>query len=289
MVTQHSSFADLNGAKLYYQVSGEGDPLLLLHAGVADSRMWDDQVGAFAQHYKVIRYDMRGYGQSAVPSGPVSNHDDVASLMGFLHVEKAYLVGQSYGGFVAIDFALAHPEMVSALILGAPNVSGYEFSEEVRRFGAQEDDLLDAGNITGATELNLRMWVDGPHRTPDQVDASVRERVREMQFHAFNLPIPDDAQWQPLIPPAIGRLDEILIPTLIIVGDQDVSEFLELADIVADGIAGAEKVVIPGVAHLPNMEKPAEYNRIVLGFLARVGSGSLGENREIRTYGTAVE
>lgn len=279
MMTQESGFADLNGADLYYQVGGKGDPLVLLHAGVADSRMWDDQVGAFAKHYKVIRYDMRGYGKSAVPSGPVSNHDDVASLLGFLHVEKAYIVGQSYGGCVAIDFALAHPEMVAALVLGAPNVGGHEFSEEVRRFGAKEDDLLDGGNITGATELNLRMWVDGPHRTPDQVDASVRERVREMQFHAFNMPVPDDAEWQPLTPPAIGRLDEIRVPTLIIVGDQDVSEFLRLADIVAEGIAKAEQVVIPGVAHLPNMEKPAEYNRVVLDFLACLGSGSRGEVR----------
>jgi 3-oxoadipate enol-lactonase len=279
-MTQEANFADVNGAQLYYQVSGEGDPLLLLHAGVADNRMWDDQVGAFSQRYMVIRFDMRGFGQSAVPPGPISSHEDVVGLLSFLHVKKAYVVGQSYGGHVAIDFALAYPEMVAALILGAPNVSGYEFSEETRRFGAEEDELLSRGDIAGATELNLRMWVDGPYRTPDQVDASVRERVREMQFHAFTMPVPEDADWQPLAPRAIKRLGEIQVPTLIIVGDQDVSEFLKLADLVAEGIAKAEKVVIPGAAHLPNMEKPEEFNRIVLDFLSCLGPCSnTGQDR----------
>jgi len=231
--------------------------------------MWDDQFSVFAQHYKVIRYDLRGFGKSAMPPGLFSSHEDVAGLLNFLNVEKAYVIGQSFGGYVAIDFTLAHPGMVDALVLGAPNVSGYEpSSEEIQRFCAEEEDALNRGDLAGATELNLRMWVDGPNRTPDQVNPTVRERVREMQLFAFSLPEPEDVEEQPLTPPAITRLAEIRVPTLIIIGGQDVPEFLKISDIIAAGITGAKKVIIPGVAHLPNMEKPAEFNRIVLDFLS---------------------
>lgn len=270
----YTGFADVNGARLYYEVGGEGHSLLLLHAGVADSRMWDDQFSMFAQHYKVIRYDLRGFGKSAMPPGPFSGHEDVAGLLNFLNIEKAYVIGQSFGGYIAIDFALAYPEMVDALVLGAPNVSGYEpSSEEMQRFCAEEEDALNRGDLVAATELNLRMWVDGPNRTPDQVNPAVRERVREMQLYAFSLPEPGDSERQPLTPSAINQLDEIRVPTLIIVGDQDVPEFLKISDIVATGIPGAKKVVIPGVAHLPNMEEPKEFNRIVLDFLSELGIG----------------
>jgi len=271
----HTGFADVNGARLYYKVGGEGHPLLLLHAGIADSRMWDDQFSVFAQHYNVIRYDFRGFGKSAMPPGLFSSHQDVASLLNFLNVEKAYVIGQSFGGYIAIDFTLTYPEMVDALILGAPNVSGYEpSSEEIQRFCAEEEEALNRGDLVAATELNLRMWVDGPNRTPDQVNPAVRERVREMQLFAFSLPEPEDSERQPLTPPAINRLDKIRVPTLIIVGDQDVPEFLKISDIVATGIPGAKRVVIPGVAHLPNMEKPEEFNRIVLDFLSERSIGS---------------
>jgi 3-oxoadipate enol-lactonase len=221
----HTGFADVNGARLYYEVGGEGHPLLLLHAGIADSRMWDDQFSVFAQHYNVIRYDFRGFGKSAMPPGLFSSHQDVASLLNFLNVEKAYVIGQSFGGYIAIDFILTYPEMVDALILGAPNVSGYEpSSEEIQRFCAEEEEALNRGDLVAAT--------------------------------------------------AINRLDKIRVPTLLIVGDQDVPEFLKISDIVATGIPGAKRVVIPGVAHLPNMEKPEEFNRIVLDFLSERSIGS---------------
>jgi 3-oxoadipate enol-lactonase len=262
-----TGFAEVNRARLYYEVAGEGRALLLLHAGVGDSRMWDDQFHMFAQHYNVIRYDLRGWGKSGLPPGIFSYHEDVAGLLKSLNVESAYVIGLSFGGRVAIDFTLAHPEMVDALVLSAPALGGYEFSEEVQRFSTEEDNLFGRGDLAGATELNLRMWVDGPNRTPGQIDPDIRERVREMQLQAFTVPIPEDVEEQALTPSAIARLDEISVPTLIIVGDQDVADFLKIADILTAGITSAKKVVIPGVAHLPNMEKPQQFNRVVLGFL----------------------
>jgi 3-oxoadipate enol-lactonase len=265
-----SGFAEVSGAKLYYEVAGEGDPLLLLHAGVGDSRMWDDQWEEFSRHFRVIRTDLRGFGRTVVPSGRFSYHEDLAALLRYLGEEAACVIGLSFGGRVAIDFALAHPEMVRVLILGAPVVSGHKPSQVLQRFSKEEDALLERGDLEGATELNLRMWGDGPSRTPDQVDPAVRERVRAMQMDVFRVPVPDDAEDEPLEPPAMERLQEIRVPTLIIVGELDQPDFLEIADTLAESIEGARKEVVPGVAHLPSLEKPKEFNLIVEAFLGGV-------------------
>src|SRR6266851_3278425 len=111
-----TGFAELNGTRLYYEVAGEGHPLVLIHGGLVDRRLWDDQFDVFAQHYRVIRYDIRGFGNSDVPAGPYSNYEDLYGLLKFLGVEKAYIMGLSMGGGIDIDFTLAHPEMVAALI-----------------------------------------------------------------------------------------------------------------------------------------------------------------------------
>ena len=268
MNVTRTGHAEVSGARLYFEIRGQGRPLLLLHAGVADSRLWDDQFCVLAEHYRVVRFDMRGYGRTIVPAETYSDHDDAARLLSTLDVEKAHVVGVSFGGKVAIDLALAYPGMVDALVLSAPAVAGYDpSSEEMARFISEEDEAWERGDLAEATEVNLRMWVDGPNRTPDQVNPTVRERVRQMQLHAFGLDLPEAAQKHPLTPPAIARLEEIRVPTLVVVGDQDVSEFRDLARLVAAGIQGARVVVIPGAAHLPNMENPELFNRIALGFL----------------------
>jgi pimeloyl-ACP methyl ester carboxylesterase len=261
-------YAAVNGAQIYYELAGAGPALVLVHAGVADSRMWDQQFQVFAQRYTVIRYDLRGYGKTAMPAGAFASHEDLAGLLSFLRVEKAHLVGLSYGGRIAINFTLTHPEMVATLVLGAPSVGGHPPSPDVQRCGAEEEAALERGDVAGATELNLRMWVDGPRRTPDQVDPVVRERVREMQFHAFTMPTPADAEERPLTPPAISRLGDIQVPTLVVVGDHDIPAQLALAERLAAEIRGARKIVVPGVAHMINMEAPALFNQLVLDFLS---------------------
>jgi pimeloyl-ACP methyl ester carboxylesterase len=264
---RRDGFAEINGAQLFYEARGSGEALLFLHAGIADSRMWDDQFDVFAQHYTVIRYDLRGFGRSELISGRFSNVEDVRGLLDFLQVERAHLVGISFGGLIALDFGVAHTERVKSLVLVAPSVSGQNRSEEVRRFVDEEEALLERGDLAAATELNLRMWVDGPNRMPDQVDPDVRERVREMQLHAFSIPEPDGVEALNLSPPAIGRLAELRVPTLIVVGDQDIREKITLAGRLAAEIPGAKYAVIPGVAHMVNMEKPEAFNRVVLDFL----------------------
>jgi pimeloyl-ACP methyl ester carboxylesterase len=274
-----SGLALVHGAQLYYEMSGwrdrrQGETLLLLHAGVADHRMWDEQVAALAGHYPILRYDLRGFGKSLIPPPPpaaFAHYQDAAGLLDVLGVERAYVVGASFGGSVALDLALAYPERVAALVLGAPAVSGYGFSSALLRcFGAEEDAALARGDLEGATELNLRTWVDGPQRGPGQVDPAVRERVREMQLLAFSNPEPEGVRVQELAPPAIERLCEVQAPTLVVTGDLDVPEFVVLAGRVATRIPGAQQAVIAGAAHLPSMERPELYNRLLLDFLAEL-------------------
>jgi 3-oxoadipate enol-lactonase len=262
-----AGFLNVQGAPLYYEVAGQGYPLLLIHAGVADSSMWDDQFEVFAERYKVIRYDLRGFGKSEFPIGLFTNHEDPAALLEFLDIKRAHVIGISFGGKIALDFTLVHPEMVGSLVLVAPSVGGHKPPADVLRFSEEEEALLERGDLEGATELNLRMWVDGPKRVPEQVNPTVRRRVHDMQHHAFTVAIPEGAEELALQPPAITRLDEIGGPTLIVVGDHDIPDKLTLAQKLADEIVGAQLVVIAGVAHMVNMEKPEEFNRVALDFL----------------------
>ena len=152
-LTSNTGFLAVPAASLYYEVAGEGSPLLLLHAGIADSRMWDDQFPIFAQHYRTIRYDLRGFGQSRWEAGTFAAYEDPAALFQALGVQKAHVIGLSFGGKIALDFALTHPEQVASLVLVAPSVGGVQPSEQIRRFFEEEDALFEKGDLQGAMEL----------------------------------------------------------------------------------------------------------------------------------------
>ncbi|HET8851810.1 MAG TPA: alpha/beta hydrolase [Ktedonobacteraceae bacterium] len=271
--TRRTGFAEVNGTRLYYEVAGTGHPLTLIHGGLVNRRLWDDQFDAFAQRYRVIRFDIRGFGDSAPPTPetpPYFLEEDIHSLLKFLDVEKTYVMGLSMGGALAINFTLMYPEMVDALIPVAMGLGGFEATEEDKQLEGwnQVEEAAKSGNIAQAVEVTLRAWTDGPGRTPDQVSPAVREKVRAMTTHNFELPEYDNAtQPQELETPAISRLAEIHVPTLILVGDQDVPSILKISDILEKGISGARKVVIPDTAHHLPMEKPQEFNQIVLDFL----------------------
>ncbi len=272
-----TGFAELNGTTLYYEVAGEGHPFVLIHGGLVDHHLWDDQFAAFSQHYKVVRYDMRGFGQSSlmkVDDAPPSYRADLYALLKYLGIEKTYVLGLSMGGGLAIDFTLEYPEMVAALIPVAAGVSGLK-ADTIKIDSAEQkaEEEIEAAHTSGdkprEIELTLRFWTDGPERTPEQVDPSVREKVRVMTTRNYARP-DDDLDTPasiPLEPPAIGRLGEISVPTLIIYGDADVRGIIQIAGILQKGIPNAKVAVIPNTAHHLNLEKPAEFNRIVLDFL----------------------
>lgn len=262
-----NDFAEFNGTRFYYEIAGDGSPLVLVHAGITDGRMWDDQFPVFAQHHRVLRYDRRGFGSTPMVAGAYSHHQDLFTLLKSLNFERAHLVGCSQGAKTIIDFTLEHPEMTESLILVSPALGGFAFTGEPPRQAQQLDLAEEAGDIDQVNELELQIWVDGPHRTAEQVDPIVRERVRAMNLVALKTP-ENLGNEQALEPAAATRLTEIHAPTLVIVGDIDTPKTLAGADFLALHIAGAKKVHITGTAHLPNMEKVEEFNRLVLSFLS---------------------
>ena len=284
-VDRDSGFAQVSGARLHYEVKGDeegvapedlgpdatptsDETLVLIHAGIADCRMWDQQFDVFARRYRAVRYDMRGFGRTVVEERVAySNHEDLRDLLDILGAGPALLVGCSVGAMTAIDFALGFPERTHALVLVGPGVGGFEPDVDPPE---ELDELVaadEAGDLERLAELEVRMWVDGPYRDPGGVDPAVRDLVRDMNLIALkNEASGVGGERQPETP-AVDRLAEHRVPTLVIVGDLDQPETVAAADLLEERLPNARKVVMPGTAHLPNMERPEDFNRIVLGFL----------------------
>lgn len=254
-----------------YEIAGSGIPIVLVHAGIADRRMWDPQWSAFASVGRVIRYDARGYGESLPPTGPWSHHSDLLELLDELGMGRATLIGASIGAGIAVEAAIARPRAVGALFLAAPGGALLgDASESLRSVWHDEIAALDKGDLDEAVDINLRAWLAGPSRSVEDVDPAVRELVRRMQHDAFELPEwdQDAAPESELTPPAAARLSEIACPTLVLVGELDQPATLEAAKRVAAEVPGARLEVWPDVAHMPSMERPDDFERLALAFLA---------------------
>jgi pimeloyl-ACP methyl ester carboxylesterase len=270
-----NGFAPVHNGELYYEVNGEGHPLVLIHAGVADHSMWDAQAPVFSQGFRVIRYDTRGYGKSRTQDTEFSNRQDLLDLLNHLQVPAAHVIGISRGGQIAIDFTLEHPERVTALVAVAPGLSDLNdypegFKDPV---GMAAEEAMEAAHNAGDWErladLETAMWADGPGQPVGRAPADVRERVRRWTLDSYTR---IDGRTTPLQlePGAIGRLHEIRVPTLVLIGDLDAKIEQVVAGMVASGIPGARKVVVPGVAHMIPLEVPDEFNQIVMSFLQSV-------------------
>jgi 3-oxoadipate enol-lactonase len=256
---------------LYAEVAGEGSTVVLVHAGICDSRMWDPQRDAFPAVYRTVRYDLRGFGRSPLPPQPYSHGRDLIALLEQLGIQQATLVGASLGGRVALEVAVAHPEVVDRLVVADASLPGFAWSDQVRASWAEEEAALERGDLDAAVEVNLRMWVDGPRRPLTAVDSAVREHVRQMQRRAFQLQVPvwEDAVEELLVSDLARRVSAVRAPTLVLVGEQDVSDFHQIAAQLARAIPSAQHAVIPNAAHLPSLERPAAFDELVLRFLAQ--------------------
>ena len=263
------SVVELNGAEIAYEVRGSGPALTLIHEGIADRRMWRETLPVLEPDFTVVTYDQRGFGDSSLPSGPATYIDDLRALLDHLGLERTTLVGASLGGRVALEFALLRPERVDRLALVAAGLADWDWADDVKRFGEEEEEAYESGDLDRAVVLNLKLWVDGPRRGPDAVDPAMRAFVGEMQRRAFEIPLPDPQPTSapPLDPPARERLADIAIPTLVVVGDEDVEDMKQIADVLAEGIPGARKVTLPDTAHMIPLERPQEFNRILQDFL----------------------
>ena len=264
-----SGFVDHGNARLYYETAGQGVPFVMIHAGVADSRQWNNEFEFFARNYQVVRYDMRGYGKSEPVDGEFNHMDDLIAVLNALEIrEPVILMGCSMGGGLAMDFAPTHPSRVKALILVGSGPRGLELDVPSPAKFADAEKAFEAGDLDLVAEIETQIWFDGTGRTPEQVNQGMRKLLYEMNRQALAHEAKQLGQRLPNAEtPAFDRLADIKIPALIIVGTHDTPYILAAADYMAERIPSAQKVTIEDAAHLPNMDHPEKFQAIVMKFL----------------------
>jgi len=275
-LTAHTATLDVPGGRLAYDVAGDGPPLLLVHAGVTDRRMWDDVWDGLARTHTVIRHDTRGFGETVItdPAVAYSNRADIVALLDHLGIERAALCGVSRAGSIVIDTALESPDRVSALIPVAAGLGGFEVEptpQELEVF-TELERLEQAKDWDAVIEHELRIWIDGVGQPADRVP-DIRRRVEPMLRRIYGERLGDgDVDVIPLQPRAVGRIAGLRLPALVIVGDLDTPETIASCRHTSLTIPGARLVVLSGVAHLPPMERPAEFTELVTMFLTEAGA-----------------
>ena len=265
----NSGLAPVNNALIYYELAGDGQPFVMIHAGVADSRQWNNEFAHFANRFRVLRYDMRGYGKSEPVDGEYSHLQDLTALLDYLHLdEPLILMGCSMGGGIAMNFVLEQPSRAKALIMVGSGPTGLELDVPTPDKFAEAEKAWKAGELDLLAELETQIWFDGTGRTPVQVNPTMRQLAYEMNRNALSQEakglgkrLPDTQT------PAVERLNEIQIPVLVIVGLHDTPYILAAAEYMVDKIPSARKMTIEDAAHLPNMDHPEEFQRIVSTFL----------------------
>jgi 2-hydroxy-6-oxonona-2,4-dienedioate hydrolase len=264
-----SVFLDVGPAKIYLEMTGTGPPFVMLHAGVADCRQWNNEFATFARDYRVVRYDLRGYGRSEPVEGKFSHMGDLIAVLDALEIHKpAILMGCSMGGGIAMNLALAEPNRVRALIMVDSGPVGLDLDVPRPAKYPDVEKAYAAGDMDLVAELETQIWFDGEGRGPDQVDQSMRALVLEMNRRALANEARGLGKRLPDIKhAAAGRLSELRMPVLLVVGAHDTPFILAAADYMLERIPSARKAVIQDAAHLPNMDQPQQFAEIVGEFL----------------------
>ena len=264
-----SGFAQISGARLAWwtdwpdgEAGGDGDPLVLVHAGVADARMWEPIVPALAASRRVVRFDMRGFGQSRSWRGAFSPAADLAALLDAVAIPRAHVVGASFGGLVALELAASAPDRVASLVLLAAALPDIEESAELLAFAEAEEAAITVGKTEDAVEINVRMWAS--HSTPE-----VRTLVADMQRDAFALQLREGAESDELDPPVSARLGEIAVPATVAYGDRDVEDFPQIARRLHAELPDATLHEIADAGHLLALDRPDEVTQLILRHLER--------------------
>ncbi|MGW9348309.1 alpha/beta fold hydrolase [Nocardiopsis flavescens] len=282
---------DTGSTRLAYDEAGDGPAVVLLHAGLADRRMWDHQFAALSAGHRVVRYDRRGIGGSADHEGPVEHHRDLLDLMDALDIDRAALVGASFGGAHAVDAALTAPGRVGALALVCPGVSGHRWPRSFTDAAAAAvgpavppgrmaryragNAAPDPADVAAMAQAQARFMVAGPGRSPDDLPPEAWDlsllMLRELFARLWSSPA-NRPRW--IDPPANGLLAKIGVPTLVVKGLSDVREVQDVADLYAAGVPGARLLELPDTGHLPPLERPAEFTAALAGFLEEAAAGA---------------
>lgn len=277
MSTQQSNsgFVNINKAKLYYEIAGVGTSFVMVHAGVADSRQWNNEFEYFSKTNLVIRYDMRGYGKSEPVDGEFSHMSDLVSLLDTLSVhEPIIIMGCSMGGGLAMDFALTHPSKVKALVMVDSAPSGLKLDVPTSSKFSDVEKAFESGDFDLVAEIETQIWFDGMGRSPEQVNPTMRNLLYEMNRLALSHEVKGLGNRLPNAETsAFDRLESLNIPVLIVVGSHDTPYTLAAADYMKEKIKFANKITIEDAAHLPNMDQPHEFQKVVEKFLSSIPKG----------------
>ena len=255
----------ING--LHVEVVGDGTTVVLVHAGIADSRMWEPQWSTWPDDYEVIRLDLREFGRSAASVGAFCHAADVLAVLDALEVDRTVVVGASFGGLVSLDLAVSRPDRIAGLVLADIPLPGHPWSAEFEHFGEAENAAIEAGDLDLATEINVDFWLGG-------ASESIRSAIREQQRRAFDLQVGADADDSLLSEDLHGRLGTLDVPTLVIDGADDVADFRLIADQLGRTLPRSERATIAGSGHLPSLEQPDAFDAVVRPFLARIATGT---------------
>ena len=258
---QQGTFLEVDGAKLYYEECGSAPQVVVLvHDGVLHSAAWDDVWPDFCKHFHTIRYDRRGYGRSAVATQGYYATDDLAAVLRQLKLKRVAIVGSSHGGEISINFTLDHPEIVEQLVLVGAVVGGMPYTKHFLERGDALGKPLEKGDIKGAIAAAAKdkyLIAPGNDAAKKRMAEILSANPQDLTHPELELPVK----------PALPRLGEIHIPTLLLVGDADIPDVHEHAGAIEAGIPRVRRVVISDAGHLMYLEKPAEFSRIVIEFL----------------------
>lgn len=258
--------AVVNGTHLFYEVAGSGSTVVLLHGGNLDRRMWDAQFLPLARDHRVIRYDLRGYGNSGPANAPFQHHEDLRALLGALGIRRASLIGLSGGGRIAIDFALAYPEMVDKLVLAAPGLSGWQYSNGDTAYFPEARRARDRGDSAGLG----RAWLGSAYMRPamehPELVSTLRAIAEDNGKNGMGLLRHGDLE-RVADPPALRRIAKLQPPTLLVVGTRDVPDIEAIADTLSAHVRGLRREDFEGAGHMVNMEQPERFTALARDFL----------------------
>jgi pimeloyl-ACP methyl ester carboxylesterase len=266
---------NFNSASFYYEVQGSAEhpAVVLIHAGIATSRMWDPLVDELARDHRVLRYDTRGFGRTETDDVVFSDVDDLLAVMAAASIAQATLVGASRGGRIAIDTAVEHPERVRGLVTIGSNPSGFpdvELTERENDLFDRLDELLAAGEYSRLNRLEAELWAVGATRDVLELDPAFLETAYALNAdnvrHASDAPTPT-----PIEPPAYDRTVDIEVPSLFVIGEHDLSAELAATEYLLSTVPDSSGATFPDSAHLPSVERPDEFRRILTGWLAEHG------------------
>ncbi|MCM3216691.1 alpha/beta hydrolase [Niallia taxi] len=255
------------GANIYFQTKGTGENLLLLHAGIADSRMWDKEFHLFSEKYRVVSLDLPGFGSSEFTGGSYSYSNIINELLTYLDINSTHILAASFGAKIAIDFYLDTPEKCLSLALLSPALSGWEDSSYIQEYEEEEEKLLHEGKLEETAQFNYETWILR-NRDPKDIKSDVKKLVIDMQIKALTKPEPEYPCEEMGIEDNILKIKDIQAPVLIINGKYDVQDFHGISELIGKELPSSKRITIPDAAHLANLESPDLFYELVSEFFS---------------------